>query len=197
MNFVVNVWYCNIDSKIPYTAVYWCDPLLLFDTNRLWLPIYAAIPQQRNQPEKRRVRHHMRLSLFAPQRQSCDARARTRTHAHTSLQIAWMSCLWLRHVETIHVSSSYRMDRQTMRQVSVFQSALQSSTLHNVCTKPHHYLEECFLQLLAMETNFIESDDSVNSGRCYVTPATYTQATTEQRGYATRTFPWKWTFAQQ
>jgi hypothetical protein len=30
------------------------------------------------------------------------------------------------------------------------------------------------------------SGDSVNSGRCYVTPATYTHATTEQRGYAAR-----------
>jgi hypothetical protein len=30
------------------------------------------------------------------------------------------------------------------------------------------------------------SGDSVNSGRCYVTPATYTNATIKQRGYATR-----------
>jgi hypothetical protein len=28
--------------------------------------------------------------------------------------------------------------------------------------------------------------DSVNSGRCYGTPATYTYATIDQRGYATR-----------
>jgi hypothetical protein len=30
------------------------------------------------------------------------------------------------------------------------------------------------------------SGDSVNRGRCYVTRVTYTHATIEQRGYATR-----------